>query len=486
MKVKGLPQMEEESPRTADIDGRRDGYKVAPTKRKMKWDEYIDWFEGLEESDRDNMIMYLYRSWPKLIKVKKPGQTQYIDKWMGDKDYSDIVATHGGGKYYAAINNLQTNKQMGQIWIEIDTNKYEPKFDIAELDIAAWENKSYVKKLQLEGRLDEDGNEIKEGQREMEVVEKAIDRLDRVHKDMNDEMKRMYEERLREKNPGEEVFSHGAKAAIDMVREQARDSAGGGIAALVPMFQTMVEVMKDNKGNGGDQFQMFQLIMEQQRLQTQLQLDAMKQQNEMILKMMEKRTDDGDVFKQIERFMTVRDLFDGGRDKGSVVERVADKLIDAAPGVLQNMGSFMQMMNMAKQGQGQMNTTPNPQMVNNNEGHNIPIKSGPTEGEKIMLAERFVSMQKGIIIEKLKEGKSGEDFAIDVCEMFGRVNAEQLQGLLKMVGEKNISNAIYKDEQLKGAVDVVLDGKEGLDEWVKSVVEFNVEKYYEEKNKENQ
>ena len=144
------------------------------------------------------------------------------------------------------------------------------------------------------------------------------------------------------------------------------------------------------------------------------------------------------------------------------------------------------MMNMAKQGQGQMNTTPNPQMVNNNEGHNIPIKSGPTEGEKIMLAERFVSMQKGIIIEKLKEGKSGEDFAIDVCEMFGRVNAEQLQGLLKMVGEKNISNAIYKDEQLKGAVDVVLDGKEGLDEWVKSVVEFNVEKYYEEKNKENQ
>ena len=133
--------------------------------KKLSWNQMQEYLGLLTPEMWAHFSLYCYRLRPKIRKqLKDPKAPNYID-CFGEPFTTDyFIGRHGGGKYMLQAVDTDKRREDGselfQCFYEVDDVKYPPILDLAELELDARENQSYVTWLKTQGQLDSKGNVV--------------------------------------------------------------------------------------------------------------------------------------------------------------------------------------------------------------------------------------------------------------------------------------------------------------------------------------
>lgn len=118
-----------------------------------------NWFSKLTPTQREHVIVYVYRTWPIIV---RKGDTKYIDIIIEPFDKRMIEESHGGGKYtfYFLDSDLPKHNQLFGASLEVDINFKAPILDYTELDVHHPKNSKYVALLKRDGVLSMEGKVV--------------------------------------------------------------------------------------------------------------------------------------------------------------------------------------------------------------------------------------------------------------------------------------------------------------------------------------
>ena len=133
--------------------------------KKLSWNQMQEYLGLLTPEMWAHFSLYCYRLRPKIRKqLKDPKAPNYID-CFGEPFTTDyFIGRHGGGKYMLQAVDTDKRREDGselfQCFYEVDDVQYPPVLDLAELELDARENQSYITWLKTQGMLDSKGNVV--------------------------------------------------------------------------------------------------------------------------------------------------------------------------------------------------------------------------------------------------------------------------------------------------------------------------------------
>lgn len=251
--------------------------------------EFAEWMGLLQPNHWEKLTVYMYRTHPRILReLSEAGIPKYIDKISAAFTESDIIKRHGGGKYEFRCNTT-IGKQLCRTTLAIDANQHEPIVNYIELDAGSSENKSFIDWLIAKGKVTKIEGKVvpvNPSAASETVAKQAITALERQLDKANSQ-------------PGNDPVSNPTVMAevikaissandpsktLEMVRVMmemnrpasvavAPDNGSGGIMAIVTMLQNSQQTQMD-----------FMKTM------MQMQVDNAKANNEMMVKMLEQKT----------------------------------------------------------------------------------------------------------------------------------------------------------------------------------------------------
>ena len=371
--------------------------------KKGTFEDLQAWFEDFTPKQWEHAIIYLYRSWPAILREPK-----YIDIISGPDQLTEdyIVKTHGGGKYLLVVVDSDYAKggKRFEARLDISVVTADPFINYKELDIGNRVNKTYVEQLKAKGILDDDG----------EVMEKPRDKDMQGVTELIQAQQRTIETLLREvRNPKGEVENSSAlKQSMDMLG-----------AAYNTALQTTV---KGNNKDDLDKLTQLMAIMKQNNPEPKNNNDVlvatlMKSNSDMMAMLLQMSMKKSEPTGELEKYKSMFEFFQGisgtGRGhKASTLETV----LEHAPSILNPIASIIGNISSARTG------VPNPvpmsgiQVNHENIQHEqLAEPAQNTEDLDMAQVKMIVTQAGGPILNALRDGKPGDVFAEDIINLYG-------------------------------------------------------------------
>lgn len=296
-----------------------------------KFSKAVEWFNNTPQ--RKTMMVYVYRVLPVIIRKRGEG---YIDCITEPFTEEYLIRTHGGGQYKFYFND--TSQPQGKIklfetGITLDMNEYPPKLALEELDLTDKRNTAFINKLKSEGVLAMDGTPKPQQNNggNVEITNKLLDVVISNQRQQNNQPK------------GISIDEHAAMKAIDMVADVAkRNSSESSPDKMLGMIKTIMEMNKPSNDNSMMPLilQMMKDSQEQSRQMFQLQLEAIKAQNN------SNKSEPVDPMAEVDRLLSIADKLglkprNNPVEPKSTLEVALDHIAPIASGVMNVIAARM-------------------------------------------------------------------------------------------------------------------------------------------------
>lgn len=140
----------------------------ASTFKHNSFDDFLEWVNLLTDDHWSHMMMYLYRTWPMIVRLgDNPDSPNYIDiitqktGTMRGGILQYLKDTHGSGRYKIIVNDTdkRTAQSVCTAYCLIDLTKdCMPILNYSELVLDSKENMGYLNILRSQGLVDGKGN----------------------------------------------------------------------------------------------------------------------------------------------------------------------------------------------------------------------------------------------------------------------------------------------------------------------------------------
>lgn len=283
---------------------------------------FYQWLRGLTPEHFAQLGFYMYRTHP--IIDRKPPKTKYIDCFSQVIDEQWVLETHGSGHYMIIVNDSGLDKKTKTITtahLRIQNPIYPPKVNMWDLDVNHPDNKMYVERCIIDGKLKGDKTPMSEpnaatggvgGGNEALVMllDKMISRMDRQQfanaKDPKDEAI----------SAAFQIISKGTETSTRMMLDQMKENDPTKLITLVTAIAELTKQPQQPQQNGmGDMLKFMELMDKRSDANLQLVLKVLETKKE-------EKSDDGDgldkFLDRITKLQEIGGLFGGGGKKGTL------------------------------------------------------------------------------------------------------------------------------------------------------------------------
>ena len=394
------------------------------------------WFDLVTNPNaQDRIYIYVYRVWPKINRTRN---NKNIDKFpLRLYNFNKIISNHGGGDYRMMITDASNSHgYLFDVNFTIDPQLYDPVINLAELDLDAKENRSFVEALKNKGLLTTDGKATM-NQTVNPVPTTVVNSSDRIADVLGDVVKQF----LSKQATPPATDSNVAAITSLLLEKLKQDDPNKGLLGIAELIKSIMPTHSP-------------VVAQPDNTIVNMLLDEVKELRASNTRMMEKVLDLqsskqsnglGDNFiNQVDTLLKVANKLQHRQDnhsevaeKQSIVDRLIDKGLPILGPVLQGM-----MMKGFKMDQQQsvndlaalqqsvgtnQSTNPTVQALDGNQQHlyNEPVSNQTPELVNPSLIS-LVNSYGGMLAPKIVSGVSGWIFALDLENLYGDVIWKQI------------------------------------------------------------
>lgn len=252
-----------------------------PPAYKMKGDNFFTWIASFTTEEIGRAEFRFYRDWPvvdlKLIDqrsekcfltLRNEGLPFAPQDW--EQSIYDNQEWGGSGSYRVLCNETGVKQQVGWTSFTLDDVIYPPRVDPRSLVVGHPNNQGYIASLRARGmRMPGDDPSLdltdKKEQEEMEVLTKVMENhekeTDRLHEQIDELQDKLTEKRTESPDnsvlagatsEAVKVIGEGARAAINIVSQQAREVSQASAPNFDPIGLVKTGVELARAGQTGD------------------------------------------------------------------------------------------------------------------------------------------------------------------------------------------------------------------------------------------
>lgn len=482
--------------RKREVDKHAEAIKAARALPKapghnLDFDSMVKWLGLLTKEMWSHVVIYVYRHIPVIDKKKlDPKAVKYIDV-IGEAlpDYYEYMKEkHGGGEYGFMVTDTESDKMYSKVFdakLKIPMTQYEPKIDLRELVIENRDNIPYVHRLRAEGRIDEKGNPMipNNSQGQGQGQPNSSDILG-IFKELTGFVTRMVAEQQGRSKPNSDDETLGKSIGNLLLERMKQDNPN----QMVTTMTTLLQAMKaDNSGGKGsaDLIEMFKLLQTQNDKALQMQAENNKTIIEMMKLQLQSKQEEGKVegeseLEKITKLLDIAERLKGGRGGSrSALEVGLDIAKEIAVPVFTTINNILSLRSRAMSVSGQttqpmqpiaqgMSGQPNPNQVP--QIHMLPTQVEPAQQppQPIIIPPNIdpqlyaaITNYGGLIIENIKIGKKGFEFAQDLINLMGPVP----HAMIKKFGEDRVLEATKSVPEFWDQLEPVF-GEPYLKQWL--------------------
>lgn len=381
----------------------------APPKHEtFNANEFFTYLRSIPEDKLNRVMLSFYRYLPACDITEGGTKDKCIQKIAGeshpfrDEDWEkQILHLFGCGNYGCFLNESDTGTKTVMMCRKIDTrwdpDSYPPVLDPKTLIESFPANGAYVqwlrtKGVQLPSEIDKDKEEM-----EMQIGETISKLTDTVIAQAN-RINTPVPQMNFQPSMGEKLTFESAKAAIDMVADQAKVTGHAATQQSNPldMVNAMVGIAKEMKGGGEDNNAVIKLIM-QQNADTSARLAAAEARNTALLDRIlttastPTKSANESLKETLELMSMLRELSGNGKSdnsedgESSKPDTIVGTLIKSAPELLQHGIGLWGQLNQSLAYQTRMKEldtfrAANPQQQQGGAGGPMPMHMAPPTG----------------------------------------------------------------------------------------------------------
>lgn len=333
---------------------------------------FYKWYASLTPEHLAQIICYMYRTHP--VIDRKPPKQKYIDCFQSPIDDQWVLENHGTGNYMVIVNDSGLDKKtrtITTVYIRVQNPIYPPKINMYDLDTNHPDNRVYVERCIIEGKLKGDKTPMAESPMVsgggggsgndalVMLLDKMISRMDRQQfanvKDPRDEAI----------SAAFSIIAKGTESSTRMMLDNMKEQDPTKLLGLITAIIEMTKQPQQPQGGGmGDMLKLMEL-MDKRADSNMLLMKTMFEANKP-----EKGEDDG-LDKFLDRITKLQDLgglFGGGGGKKGTLETVLEYGMPVLGSIAQAAQSFFAM----RAGMQPQTTTANPGGVPQNTTSQIP------------------------------------------------------------------------------------------------------------------
>lgn len=463
-------ELELDEPTSLDNDAT--GFKVAdaskericppfPTKKIEVNKPYLwtEWVDQLEQVDLDHLQIYLYRQWPVIDRQKNnPKASLNIDKLPNKEScyINSIMVNHGSGLYKLLVNDINKaiNGKGGTIGIaniNIEDVNHPPILVLEELVTDHPSNRTYVDRLRAEGKLNSEGRIMtQQGGNDQTQLIALLSRM--IEKQS---IQPVQQKQDTSTEAISKMYLEANSAVVGMLKDQVKTDGPDKLLVMLSALKDMIPKPESNN--------------EFMALLVKMQMDASSradQANARLMEVLTKTPPDAES-AVLEKMTMYKELF-GGEGGKEHRRSVAEVIIDAAGPILLNVSEIIKNTLSMKNFAAGMGMNKSPQV--NQPAQIVEAQpQAPIQGENVVEMpkqinelEMILTQYGGFVIESIKRGEPGSQFAEAVSTMAGPVvykkisalgNEGLLNGMKSVIPFWNAAVTVASEDIMKEFVD---------------------------------
>ena len=304
-------------------------------------ERFFKWWKTFNEDQQGRADCKVYRKYPVIDQVLAGGKHKdRIDVIEGaipfepEEFKSHFLHHYGSGKYSLIMNEKGVPGIICTCAFEVDDQNYPPRVDLKTLVRGHPENRGFEEGLKARGVKFPGEENTEEDVEDMTVAGQLVGKVLDQNAQLSQQVAELAEERAASADPIAQatseaigVIAEGAKAAIQMTRENAADISKAAAPQWNPM-EILRQGIELSKGNGDNGAAMLTTVLQmQQGFFTQM-LELQRQNFEALRQSQSvaaapAKSDLDTLMEKATQFKGLMDMFTGGRrESSSIGERV--------------------------------------------------------------------------------------------------------------------------------------------------------------------